>query len=117
MAQQYWVQLEASEVVDQTAVVNTTSETILVTDKTVPANFLRGDRILRGKLFGKLSTTGTPTVTFRVRLGGVSGFDAPAASAAVDLTVDKALSVTVQWSAASASNTIQVMHYTVESLS
>lgn len=46
---------------------------------------------------------------------GVSGFDAPAA-VTVDLTTDKALSITADWSAASASNTLTGMDYGLESL-
>ena len=45
----------------------------------------------------------------------VSGFDAPAA-VTVDLTADTALSLTADWSANSASNTLTGMHYTVEAL-
>lgn len=46
---------------------------------------------------------------------GVSGYDAPAA-VTVDLTADTALSLTADWSAASASNTLTGMIYTLESL-
>lgn len=47
---------------------------------------------------------------------GISGFDAPANSAAVDLTADTLLSMTGDWSAASASNTLTNMMYYGESL-
>jgi hypothetical protein len=46
---------------------------------------------------------------------GVSGYDAPAAVTA-DLTADAALSFTGDWSASSASNTIQAMGYVLEAL-
>jgi hypothetical protein len=45
----------------------------------------------------------------------VSGYDAPAA-VTVDLTADTALSLTADWSAASASNTLTGMFYTIEAL-
>ena len=134
-------------------------------------------RVLRLRAFGKLSTTGTPTITFAIRHNGVtgtllatteaitcasgaantawsiealiqtrtngatgsllvigdamvnltastqtsgtfgvSGFDAPAA-VTVDLaTADWPLSLTADWSANSASNTLTGMLYVVESL-
>jgi hypothetical protein len=46
---------------------------------------------------------------------GVSGFDAPAA-VTCNLTADTALSVTADWSANSASNTLTGMIYTLEAL-
>lgn len=131
--------------------------------------------MLRVTARGKLSTTGTPTMIFSLRLGGVAGVllcksaaittssgaanvgwsleitlivrtngasgtilamgtadvsgatvitnqmgvagaAAPAASAAVDLTADQALSLTGTWSAQSASNTLQTLFYLVEAL-
>lgn len=137
---------------------------------------MQDGRCLRLKAFGKLSTTATPTMTFAIRWGGVtgtllatteavtcasgaantawsieaiiqtrsngatgsllvmgdcrvnltastqtagvfgvSGFDAPA-PVTVDLTIDQALSLTADWSASSASNTITGMAYTLEAL-
>lgn len=177
MSRQTWEELLWTEVADGTAVANTTTETILFPDKTIPGNYMSDGRLLRLRAFGKLSVTGTPTITFRVRWGGVagtllattealtcgsgvttvnweleiyvqvrsngsagsmlvfgsaslhtsatavlantfsvSGYDAPAAVGSLDLTTDKALSVTAQWSAASASNTITGMMYTGEAL-
>jgi hypothetical protein len=57
--------------------------------------------------------TGATTIVGNVF--GVSGYDAPAA-VTVDLTADQALSLTADWSAASASNTLTGMIYTVEAL-
>jgi hypothetical protein len=176
MSKQSFLETLAVQLTDGTAVHTTTTETILFPDVTVPANYMQFDRCLRLRAFGKLSTTGTPTITFAIRWGGVagtllatteaitcasgaantawsieayiqtrtngatgtllafgdvtvnltastqtsgvfgvSGFDAPAA-VTVDLTADKALSLTADWSASSASNTITGMHYTLESL-
>lgn len=137
---------------------------------------MQDGRCLRLRAFGKLSTTATPTITFAIRWGGVSGtllattepittatgsantawsiealiqtrangvtgslmvmgdvrvnltastqtagvfgvsgFDAPA-PVTVDLTADTALSITADWSAASASNTLTGLLYAVEAL-
>jgi hypothetical protein len=161
---------------DATAHANSTTETIIFPNVTLPANFMQDGRVLRLRCFGKLSTTGTPTITFAIRWGGVggdllatteaitcasgaantnwsieaiiqtrtngatgtiivfgdvvvnltastqtsqtfsvSGFDAPAA-VTVDLTTAKDLSVTADWSAASASNTITGMAYVLEAV-
>jgi hypothetical protein len=61
-------------VADGTAVANTTTETIIFPGHTVPA-FSMNDigRALRVTTFGRHSTTGTPTLIFRIRWGGVSG--------------------------------------------
>lgn len=176
MSRQFWSEALFWATADGTAVANTTTETIIFPDVTIPANYLADGRALRLRAFGKLSTTGTPTITFAIRWGGVagtllatteaitcasgaantawaleaiiqtrvngssgslfvmgevtvnltastqtsgafgvSGFDAPAA-VSVDLTADTALSITADWSAASASNTLTGHLYTGESL-
>lgn len=176
MSRQFWGETLAWSTADGTAVANTTTETIIFPNITIPANYLQDGRILRIRAFGKLSTTGTPTITFAIRWGGVSGtvvatteaitcasgaantawaleayiqtrsngstgtvfvmgeatvnltastntsgvfgvsgFDAPAA-VTVDLTADTALSVTADWSAASASNTLTGHIYTIEAM-
>lgn len=63
----YWV------VSDGSAIANTTAETIIFTNQTVPANYLQGGRQLRITAYGRHSTTATPTLTFRLRWGGVGG--------------------------------------------
>ena len=60
-------------------------------------------------------TFGTVTNYGLVCLMGSAGVAVPAA-ATVDLTADKALALTAQWSAASASNTIQGHNYHLESM-
>ena len=176
MSRQAWNETLAWATADGTAIHTTTTETIIFPDITIPANFMADGRALRMRAFGKLSTTGTPTITFAVRWGGVagtllatteaitcasgaantawslealiqtrsngatgtvivfgdvvvnltastqtsgtfsvSGFDAPAA-VTVDLSIDKALSLTADWSANSASNTLTGMLYTLEAL-
>jgi hypothetical protein len=176
MSRQFWSEAIAWAVADGTAVANTTTETIIFPNVTIPANYMQDGRVIRIRAFGKLSTTATPTMTFAIRWGGVSGtllatteaitqgsgvtnvnwsiealiqtrsngstgsllvfgdavihssstavltnvfsvsgFDAPAA-VTVDLTADTALSLTADWSAASASNTLTGMLYVGESL-
>ena len=175
-SRQYWEELIAWATADGTAVHTTTTETILFPNVTLPGNYMQDGRALKIMSFGKLSTTGTPTMTWAIRWGGVagtllatteaitmgsgvatvnwsfeatiqtrsngstgtlfvmgelkihtsstavsmnvfgvSGYDAPAA-VTVDLTADTALSVTGDWSANSASNTITGHIYTLESL-
>lgn len=174
MSYQTWVETVEAAIADGTAIANTTTEAILFPDRTIPANLIQAGRTLRIKAFGRHSTTGTPTLVFALRWGGVAGTviaqsgaltlgstitnapwmleaviqcrtsgatgtvfvmgsvtcwddavgttgsatNAPGiaaitsagaatpAAVTVDLTADTALSITADWSAASASNTI-----------
>lgn len=176
MSRQFWSEGIFWATADGTAVANTTTETIIFPNTTIPANYMQDGRVLRLRAFGKLSTTVTPTITFAVRWGGVagtllatteaittasgaantawsmeiiiqtrsngatgsllvmgvatvnltaststagafgvSGFDAPA-PVTVDLTAETALSITADWSAASASNTLTGLILLGESL-
>ena len=60
-------------VADGTAIANTTTETIIFPNTTFPANYMQDGRALRITAYGRHSTTGTPTLTFRIRWGGVGG--------------------------------------------
>ena len=73
MSRQHWSEGIFWATADGTAVANTTTETIIFPNTTIPANFFQDGRVVRLRLFGKLSTTGTPTITFAVRWGGVAG--------------------------------------------
>ena len=73
MSRQTWQETIAALTQDGTAVANTTTETIVFPNLTIPANFLQDGRVVRLTAFGKLSTTGTPTVIFAIRIGGVAG--------------------------------------------
>jgi len=184
MSRQYWAETIAWATADGTAIANTTTETIIFPNIVIPANMLQDGRLIRLTSYGRQSTTATPTLTFRVRWGGVTGTvlaaspaivtgstvtngmwrmesiiqvrtngatgsvfcmgeveitddaaqsvgsatnatavgimgsagaSAPAA-ATVDLTADTALSITAQWSAASASNTLTGHIYYLEAL-
>lgn len=71
MSRQFWVEQVAQVVADGTAVANTASETRIFPDVTIPANYMQDGRTLRLTAYGKLSTTGTPTITFTLRSGTV----------------------------------------------
>ena len=62
-------------VADGTAVANTTTETVIfpASSFVISANFMNRHRALGFECYGKLSTTGTPTMTWTVRWGGVAG--------------------------------------------
>jgi hypothetical protein len=181
MGRQYFVEPLWFLDADGIAVANTTTETIIFPDQTILANYLQYGRHLLIRAKGKYSTLGSGTVTlvFQLRWGGVAGTvlaktptittlvsmtnayweleaeiqtrvngasgslivdgvarvfggtaptvgsatGAPAiapmtaggqtapAAVTVDLSVDKALSLTVTHGAASASNTLTGQHY------
>ncbi len=73
MSRQFWSEALAWATADGTAIANSTTETIIFPNITIPANYMQDGRILRVKAFGRHSTTTTPTLTFRLRWGGVSG--------------------------------------------
>lgn len=73
MSRQFWSETLAWATSDGTAVANTTTETVVFPNVTIPGNYLQDGRTLRLRVFGKYSTTGTPTLTFKVRWGGVTG--------------------------------------------
>lgn len=73
MSRQFWAEALAWATADGTAVANTTTETILFPNISIPANFMQDGRLLYLRAFGKLSTTGTPTMIFALRWGGVAG--------------------------------------------
>lgn len=73
MPRQGWVEVIALSTADGTAIANTTTETIIFPNVTIPANYMADGRLIRITAYGRHSTTGTPTLTFRIRLGGVAG--------------------------------------------
>lgn len=70
---QFWAEALFWATADGTAVANTTTETIIFPNVTVLANFMSDGRWMELRARGRLSTTATPTVRFRLRWGGVSG--------------------------------------------
>lgn len=73
MSRQTWQELLAWAVADGAAIANTTTETIIFPNVTIPANYMADGRALELTAYGRLSTTATPTITFRLRWGGVAG--------------------------------------------
>lgn len=184
MSRQFWSEALAWSTADGTAVANTTTETIIFPNITIPANYMQDGRVLRVTAYGRYSVTATPTLTVALRWGGVAGTvlatsaaqvcgsgvvagiwkvnalvqtrangatgslfsvgelilgedaagtagtvtnyamtgfmssagAATPAAATVDLTADTAFSITADWSAASASNTLTGHVYIVEGL-
>lgn len=100
MSLQSWVESIRNDTADGTQVLNSTTETIMVPDFTVPANYMLRGRALRYILYGDVSTVVTTpgTMTFRTRWGGVAG-TLMAASAAVvpKVTVSTTLSYRLEW--------------------
>lgn len=73
MPRQAWVEAVAWATADGTAIANTTTEAIIFPNITIPANFMADGRVLRITAYGRHGTTGTPTLVFALRWGGVSG--------------------------------------------
>ena len=74
MSRQFWSETIAWAVSSGTAVTNTTTETIIFPNITVPANYMQDGRALRIRCQGQWSTgTGPPTLIFGLRWGGVAG--------------------------------------------
>lgn len=73
MSRQFWSETVSWATASGTAVANSTTETILFSNVTIPANFLQDGRCLRLRAFGAYGTTATPALTFTIRWGGVSG--------------------------------------------
>ena len=74
MSRQMWTETIAWATGDGTAVTANATETILVPNVTIPANYLSDGRALELILQGRFSTTtGPPTARVRIRLGGLAG--------------------------------------------
>lgn len=73
MSRQAWNEAVAAATADGTAIANLNTEQLVFPVVRLPANFMADGRSIRLRAYGKLSTTGTPTIIFRVRLGGLAG--------------------------------------------
>ena len=75
MSRQFWSECLAWATADGTAVNTTTTETIIFPNVTIPANYMQDGRVLRLTAYGRWSslTATSPTYTWAVRWGGVSG--------------------------------------------
>jgi hypothetical protein len=74
-SRQFWEEQIWWVTASGTAVAATTSETIIFPNVTIPANYMQDGRTLRIRAQGQHSTlgSGTVTLTFRLRWGGVAG--------------------------------------------
>ena len=73
MSRQSWVELIAWATADGTAVANTTTETIIFPNITIPSNYMSDGRVLELIARGRLSSVSAATIRFRLRWGGVAG--------------------------------------------
>lgn len=72
---------------DGTIINSTSTETIIFPDITIPANYMADQRTLHLIAYGRHTAASTPTLTFRVRHGGVAGTVICASGAMVTGTV------------------------------
>jgi hypothetical protein len=73
MSRQFWEETLTWATASGTAIANSTTETILFPNVTIPANFLQDGRVLKLTAYGAYGTTGTPSLIFSIRWGGVAG--------------------------------------------
>lgn len=75
MSRQFWSETLSWATSSGSTVSNTTTETIIFPNITVPANYFQDGRLMRLKACGQHSTAGSGTVTllFTLRWGGVAG--------------------------------------------
>jgi hypothetical protein len=74
MSRQFWAETITWATASGTPVTNTTTETIIFPNVTIPANYMQDGRSLRLRAFGQWSTgTGPPTIIFGLRWNGVAG--------------------------------------------
>lgn len=73
MSRQFWSEAIAWFTSSHTAIANSTTETGVFPAFTLPANYMQDGRVVRMRGFGGYGTTGTPTLTFTLRWGGVAG--------------------------------------------
>src|SRR3990167_850686 len=101
MSRQYWNEGITWATASGTAIATSVTETILFPNVTIPGNYLQDGRVLKLRLYGAYgTTTGSNTLTFRVRWGGVAG-TVLASSGATVLTASSGggASMTAIWSA------------------
>lgn len=73
MSRQFWSEALAWATANGTAVANSTTETIVFPNITIPGNYMQDGRVLRLSAWGQYGTTATPTLTFSLRWNGVAG--------------------------------------------
>lgn len=98
MSRQFWSETLTWAVASGTAVANTTTETILFPNITIPANYMQDGRVLRMYAMGSYGTTATPTLKFSIRWGGVAGTQLAAQAANITTSaVGGGASMTAMW--------------------
>lgn len=99
MSRQNWSEQMLTSQSAGTAIATSTTETILIPNTTIPANFMSGDRTVRVRAYGAYGTTATPALTFALRWGGVSGTVIAKTGAMVTTSgVGGGASMTATWS-------------------
>lgn len=99
MSRQFWNETLTWATASGTAIATSTTETILFPNVTIPANYLQDGRCLRLRAWGAYGTTATPTLTFTIRWGGVSGTVISKSGAAVTTSgTGGGASMTAMWS-------------------
>jgi hypothetical protein len=73
MSRQFWAETLSWATAAGTPIASTSSETILFPNITIPANYMQDGRVVRVRAMGAYGTTGTPTLKFTLRWGGVAG--------------------------------------------
>lgn len=87
MSRQFWQESLAWATADGATISATTTETIIFPDITIPANYMQDGRVIRLTAYGRHTAASTPTLTFRIRWGGVAGTVLAASGAMVTGTV------------------------------
>lgn len=75
MGRTYWEETLTWATADGAAITNTTTETIIFPNITVPGGFMQDGRVLKATAYGRYSNviTAVPTITFKMRWGGITG--------------------------------------------
>jgi hypothetical protein len=75
MSRQSWMECVYWMVADATAIAASTTESVIVPNVTIPANYMADGRLLRLKFQGKYSTLGSGVVShvYKLRWGGTGG--------------------------------------------
>lgn len=100
MSIQRFVEQVAEAVAAGTAIASSTTETILIPNVTIPANYMQNGRSVLVRATGAYGTTATPTLTIAVRWGGVAGTVISKSGAAVTTSgTGGGASMTAMWTA------------------
>lgn len=101
MSRQFWSETLTWATASGIAVANSTTETILFPNVTIPANYLQDGRALRLRIFGAYGTFSSGTnLTLAVRWGGVAGtVISKSAVSALSISFGGGASMTALWEA------------------